>query len=152
MIQIQNSKYFLSEDNEVINSKNGNILKGTKLRYHGMKIRVNGVKFTTSMHRIMASVYLGLDLRDGNTHVDHIDGNTLNNSLDNLRLCSHLENMNFHSKHQLPHYITKVNDKKYKQGFYYAYRRKINGKTKWLKCSANLDTVLDFKKEYENNH
>tara|TARA_R110002012_G_C11255062_1_gene567286 strand:- start:31 stop:501 length:471 start_codon:yes stop_codon:yes gene_type:complete len=152
MIQIENSHYFLSEDNEIINSKSGKILKGSihkKKGYHQIGLVIDGTQLNTLMHRIVAHCYLGLDLRDPKTHVDHIDNNPSNNSVENLRLCSHLENRNFHSKHQLPNYVSKANTKRVKQGFLYVYSRRTNGKTKNLKYSVNLDTILDFKKQYE---
>ena len=151
MIQILNSRYFLNENNQVINSENGNILKGgiNNAGYNQIGLNIDKVNYSTSIHRIVAHCYLGLDLRDGKTEVDHIDQNKLNNHPSNLRLCSKLENRNFNSKYELPDYISKNSNKNYKQGFIYTYRRRINGEQKTLKVSVNLDVVLKFKEEYE---
>ena len=146
MKQILNSHYFLSESNEVVNSKNGNILKWSKMgksnKYLNMSLSIDGKRLSVSLHRLIAHLHLGLNLRDSKTQVDHIDNDSSNNSLDNLRLCSNLENQNFHSKHQLPHYISK-------RGVNYIYNRTVNGKRKNLKSSINLDVILEFKRNYE---
>ena len=151
MKQIQNSKYFLNNNNEVVNTKTGYILKSSYDNYGYKKIclYIDGAKTIRSMHRIVAHCYLGLDLMDGKTHVDHINGIRDDNRLENLRLCTQLENNNFHSKHQLPDYISKGTGKTYKQGFQYIYRRRINGKRTTLKTSVSLDKIIEFKKQYE---
>jgi hypothetical protein len=46
----------------------------------------------TKRHRIIAYIYLGLDLENPKQQIDHIDGNKLNNSLDNLRIVTHQQN------------------------------------------------------------
>src|SRR5690554_1924615 len=43
-------------------------------------------------HRIIATVHLGRDFKEGE-FVNHIDGNSLNNRLSNLEVVSHSENV-----------------------------------------------------------
>ena len=43
-------------------------------------------------HRIIAMVFLGLDIADLSKQIDHIDGNRTNNSLGNLRIVNHQQN------------------------------------------------------------
>lgn len=43
-------------------------------------------------HRIIAWVFLGLDLDDPHQLIDHIDGNRLNNNMDNLRIVNSSQN------------------------------------------------------------
>lgn len=43
-------------------------------------------------HRVLACVFLGLDINDPKSQVDHIDCNKLNNSLENLRIVSNQQN------------------------------------------------------------
>ena len=45
-----------------------------------------------SVHRIVASAFLGLDMSDGKISVDHISGVTHDNRLVNLRLVTHQQN------------------------------------------------------------
>ena len=153
MIQIQNSTYFLDEDNQVINSETGRILKQCIMNggYFKVGIVVEGKRIDASIHRIIAHCHLGLDLSDSKTHVDHINGIRTDNRLENLRLCTRIENNNWgkNNKYNLPYYISGV---KGKRGMFYKYVRTINGKRFDLKTSVNLDTIIAFKKEYENNH
>lgn len=53
----------------------------------------NGVSKPYSVHRLVASLFLGLNLDDSSVHVDHIDGDKLNNVVSNLRIVSHTQNM-----------------------------------------------------------
>ena len=44
-------------------------------------------------HRLISLFFLGLDIDDNTSEIDHIDRNRLNNSIDNLRIVSHQQNM-----------------------------------------------------------
>lgn len=65
-----------------------------KFGYESVNLTFEGnVKRKYSVHRLVASVYLGLNLVDSHITVDHIDGNRRNNSVENLRLLSAIENV-----------------------------------------------------------
>lgn len=53
----------------------------------------NGVSKPYSVHRLVASLFLGLNLDDQSMHVDHIDGDKLNNVVSNLRVVTPTQNM-----------------------------------------------------------
>ena len=61
--------------------------------YLQVGLYVSGVSTSVSVHRLVASVYLGLDLNDSKSLVDHIDGNKLNNHVSNLRIVTPSENI-----------------------------------------------------------
>ena len=53
-------------------------------------INCNGKKYRA--HRIVASLYLGLDINDRKAKIDHIDNNGLNNDVSNLRIVTTSQN------------------------------------------------------------
>jgi hypothetical protein len=53
-------------------------------------LQINHKRFL--VHRIIAMVYLGLDISNTKIEVDHIDRCRTNNHIDNLRIVSHKEN------------------------------------------------------------
>lgn len=60
------------------------------------------------LHRIMAMVYLGLDIYDLTKEIDHIDRYRTNNNINNLRIVTHQQNafntkakgFSWHKQHQ----------------------------------------------------
>lgn len=44
------------------------------------------------LHRVIAMLFLGLDINDTKQHIDHIDGNKNNNELSNLRIVTNQQN------------------------------------------------------------
>lgn len=56
-----------------------------------LRIRINNKNY--KQHRIIGLFFLGLDIDDLSSQIDHIDRNKLNNSIDNLRIVSHQQNL-----------------------------------------------------------
>jgi hypothetical protein len=77
------------ETGELI-SKLHNRPVGTTCAANYLYVNVNGKKIY--VHRVIACMELGLDLKDVGRQVDHGDGNHLNNRLDNLSLGDNREN------------------------------------------------------------
>ena len=60
--------------------------------YYKIGTTTNGKKTHATIHRLLAMVFLGLDIDDKTLVIDHIDGNGLNNDITNLRVCTQKEN------------------------------------------------------------
>lgn len=58
---------------------------------NGYKV-INISKKSYKLHRIIAMLFLGLDINDTKKEIDHIDGNKNNNELSNLRVVNHQQN------------------------------------------------------------
>jgi hypothetical protein len=68
-----------------------NICKLIPHKYEGYyKIGIN--KKNVAVHRLIAMVYLGLDINNITQQIDHIDRIRTNNNVNNLRLITHKEN------------------------------------------------------------
>ena len=55
-----------------------------------LRIKINNKMYL--QHRIIGLFFLGLDIDDNTSCIDHIDRNRLNNSIDNLRIVSNQQN------------------------------------------------------------
>lgn len=62
----------------------GKLLKQRTYNYATVDLKIGS---PVTVHRIVASAFLGLDYSDKKVQVNHIDGNRLNNMLLNLELC-----------------------------------------------------------------
>jgi hypothetical protein len=62
-------------------------------------LKYKSIKGTLSIHRIIAAAFLGLNIENKETLIDHIDGNPSNNNISNLRIVNHTQNcMNYKNK------------------------------------------------------
>ena len=83
-------------------TSDGRVFSHRLRRFISLKNRVNGYVTTGlsidsksrgfSVHRLVASAFLGLDLLNPKIHVDHIDCDKSNNDVSNLRVCTVFEN------------------------------------------------------------
>ena len=78
------------EENNSRYPKGWNVLKGC-IANTGYKVTNLNYK-TTLLHRIIASAYLGLDIKNKDIQIDHVNGNRQDNRVCNLRLVSHTQN------------------------------------------------------------
>ena len=83
-------------------TSNGMRRKGQRLKSHThrdgyQKLRFGGAvnKRQYYVHRLVAAAFLGLDIDDTTTKVDHINGDRSDNRVENLRLVSHDQNNHF---------------------------------------------------------
>jgi len=63
-----------------------------KFQYCNTEIKFNGKKKKLRIHRLVACAFLGLEMDNRKSLVDHIDHNTKNNALTNLRIVTNQEN------------------------------------------------------------
>ena len=79
------------ENGEMFRWIGGNWKLVTNMTKYGyLRIMIN--KKSYSQHRIIGLLFLGLDIDDTASQIDHIDRNKLNNSIDNLRIVSNHQN------------------------------------------------------------
>ena len=67
-------------------------LPNTGKGYNQLQMSNKGTKKRLYRHRLIAWLYLGLDLDDKNQIIDHIDGDKINNCMENLRIVSSSQN------------------------------------------------------------
>ena len=71
----------------------------SKAGYSVTVVKIDGVSKSKSTHRLIAAAYLGLDLDDKTTQVNHIDSVKTNNRVDNLELVNPSQNLlHFYAK------------------------------------------------------
>ena len=77
-----------------INKRNGAIrkLETRQDGYIQVDLWTNGNRDNFLVHRLVANVFLGIDLHDNTIVIDHIDGSRHNNCVDNLRPLSRADN------------------------------------------------------------
>lgn len=60
--------------------------------YFVVNVKINGKRMVKTVHRLIASAFLGLRLEDTKTEINHKNSNKLDNRVDNLEKVSHREN------------------------------------------------------------
>lgn len=88
--QWRDTKYFVSENAEIVNKETNRILKQVDNRRGYLKIKLThkGIQNSYFVHRIVAETYLGANALD----INHIDGNRYNNRLSNLEYVNDSQN------------------------------------------------------------
>ena len=88
------TKYEVSSEGRIRNSKTGRILRTNKndRGYVQVCLRENNRQFTKSVHRLVADSFYDGD--HDSFDVNHIDGNKSNNHISNLEFCTRQENIN----------------------------------------------------------
>lgn len=101
-----------------------------------LKVRIDDTKIL--IHRIVAFVFLGLDLEDSTQIIDHIDRNKLNNNVSNLHIVSKQSNC-FNTDAKNYYYIKRDNR--------WIVRFRIDGKMFYLGCFLTEDEAKEKAKE-----
>ena len=94
------SKYIVNRDSSII-GQFGHRLKPAPNTQGYMSLKMtndDGELINVTVHRLVASIYLGLNYSDSDSHVDHIDGDKLNNHASNLRIVTNAENAKLYRK------------------------------------------------------
>lgn len=86
-----NTRYWVSQCGQVLNTKTGKILKSTVSKIGYLVVSVEWPK-KSYIHRLVAIAFL--PKKDGKDLVNHKDGNKLNNSIENLEWVTAKENIN----------------------------------------------------------
>ena len=92
MRQYLDTKYFISRDGDVLNSKTGKFLKNhdNGSGYRKVTLTTNGEQSQKYIHTLVALTYIPLE--KDKKQVNHKDGNKLNNNINNLEWVNNSEN------------------------------------------------------------
>lgn len=92
MRQYLTTKYFISKDGKVLNSKTGRFLKNQNNGngYEKITLTINGIQCQKLIHRLVADLFI--PKIKGKNQVNHINGIKNDNRLENLEWCNNSEN------------------------------------------------------------
>tara|TARA_R110002012_G_scaffold11782_2_gene52727 strand:+ start:202 stop:723 length:522 start_codon:yes stop_codon:yes gene_type:complete len=155
MSQIKDyENYLIFEDGVVINSKTGREAKPTIANngYYVIGLSNDKKRKLFLLHRILGITFIPNP--DNKPFVDHINRDKLDNRIENLRWATYKENT--HNQKSFTNtgykFISKINKKNYKQGFYYQFRisRPISP---IMFCNKDLQAVIEYRNKFcaENN-
>lgn len=122
--------------------------KGTPcaLGYFRVKISINHKPKMMLVHRLVAHLFLGLELNTSNAHINHIDNDPSNNILDNLEIVNCRENCQKTKKHNNGKLFGAYEVKRNLKNRWHSTIR-INGETKrfgYYKTEAEAHEVAVF--------
>ena len=136
MKQFRNTKYFATEDGDIVGPKGKRSFQTNPGGYATINLWYNGRQNFHSVHRVIKEAFHGPSELD----IDHGDADKLNNALYNLEYVNDVENCKRkESSADLPYYISRDRNK---------YRYIRDGKI--YITSPDLDKVIEFKTQYEN--
>tara|TARA_R110002049_G_scaffold99811_3_gene242881 strand:+ start:1944 stop:2381 length:438 start_codon:yes stop_codon:yes gene_type:complete len=145
MKQILDTNYYINKDGQVYNQKTGRFLtEVTKSNgYKRYSLSINGYSKHYYTHRLLGYAYLNLT---DDMFMDHINNVRGDNRLSNLQVLTRQEHIRKDNRKykNLPDFVT-----------YRAPRRGRRERYSYMNemfSSVDLDKVIAFKKEYENNH
>ena len=93
-IELFNNRLKVYEDGRVLVKKNGEFVERKHMTkgYFYINLCFQGKRKYYLVHRIVALVYIGLDIENPKQMIDHIDRNKLNNNVSNLRIVTNQQN------------------------------------------------------------
>ena len=142
--------YVIFEDGKVINNNTGNEIKpflSKTIGYYRICLCKNGKEKYFSLHRLIALAFIPNP--DNKEEIDHINRIRNDNRIENLRWASKSEqqrNKNCFSNTGL-HYISKVTNKTYNQGFTYIFSIR-RPELKYNKSSTDLEKLIKIRNDF----
>jgi hypothetical protein len=142
MKQFRNTKYYLTDDYQLINKETGHIKKPAKTQggYLLYSLYFDGKVRTMYQHRIVKEIYHHYS----DLEIDHLDGDVSNNHITNLEYVTSTENQyRARNKYREDRGINKSN------GYYRLYYN--NTYVKGSNCKT-LKEIKEFKKKYDKEN
>ena len=117
IIDDKETLYSINEYGKIRNDLTNTFLTVDKSgKYKRIVLYINGKRRKFSIHRLVASVFIGFDINNKDIYINHIDGDKSNNFYKNLEISDCKRNAEHAAIHDLVifgenHYKTKYNDK-----------------------------------------